>query len=174
MRGTAEPQNIGRQIVGFDTFTGYEGSSERDSGLMRDATVRRDGAMPPGMHERIGNLAAASLQALFQMDFSRILQIEAGTCDRLASGFLDLAIELSDLCLHFLLRSADPAKVERNETGDVAARKASRVSVWTRPPGKNGALITAVRAVGSCPRFLAVDNGYLTGNLIETDRGLSL
>src|SRR5215813_11370570 len=34
-----EPQNIGRQIVGFDTFTGYEGSSEQDSGLMRDATV---------------------------------------------------------------------------------------------------------------------------------------
>jgi len=51
-----EPQNIGRQIVGFDTFTGYEGSSEQDSGLMRDATVRRDGAMPPGYEHTLDEL----------------------------------------------------------------------------------------------------------------------
>jgi len=51
-----EPQNIGRHIIGFDTFTGYERSSAQDSALMRDATKRRDGSMPLGYEHTLDRL----------------------------------------------------------------------------------------------------------------------
>ena len=52
LRTIYEPQNVGRKVIGFDTFEGYTDSSELDGALMAEGVEKRTAAMSEG-HEML-------------------------------------------------------------------------------------------------------------------------
>src|SRR5262245_24877699 len=51
-----EPQNVGRKIVGFDTFEGYTAASDRDGESMKTAAAGNAGSVSAGHEARLNRI----------------------------------------------------------------------------------------------------------------------
>jgi hypothetical protein len=109
LRTIYEPQNIGRMIVGFDTFDGHQAADERDGALMHAAAARRIGAMPSG-YERVLDDILACHNALGPRAHLKKHEIVKGDAMTTFPAFLERHPEMPVALIYFDIGLYEPTK----------------------------------------------------------------